>query len=142
MNRRTLIKSLLPITAGVLLFKNVYGEYESYLYKDRKLIVVPSDTLYSISRKRKEPVFFPKFKTNNTIIDEMKIFVDMSEEYYPNELGYEVYGCTHKDGNYSVVSFSNDPYICATYPCAIGVKNNRIAKLFGINNENSHLFNR
>jgi hypothetical protein len=140
MNRRSLIKSLLPITAGFLLFKNVYGEYESYLYKGKKLIVVPSDTLYNICQKKKEPRFLPKFQSNDSIIDEMKIFVDMCKEYN-QKLGYEVYGCVHKDGNYSVISFS-DPYICATYPCTTGVKNNRIAKLFNITNENSHLFNR
>jgi|694.fasta_scaffold05125_9 hypothetical protein len=140
MNRRSLIKSLLQITAGFLLFKNVYGEHESYLYKGKKLIVVPSDTLYNICQKKKEPRFLPKFQSNDSIIDEMKIFVDMCKEYNM-KLGYEVYGCVHKDGNYSVISFS-DPYICATYPCTTGVKNNRIAKLFKITNENSHLFNR
>ena len=106
MNRRTLIKSLLPITTGFLLFKNVYGEceYESYLYKGKKLIIVPSDTLYSMCQKKKEPISLPKFQSNDSIIDEMKIFVDMGKEYN-NKLGYEVYGCVHKDGNYSVISF-------------------------------------
>jgi hypothetical protein len=104
MNRRSLIKSLLPITAGFLPFKNVYGEHESYLYKGKKLIVVPSDTLYNMCQKKEGPMFLPKFQSNDSIIDEMKIFVDMSKEY-SNEFGYEVYGCVHKDGNYSVVSF-------------------------------------
>jgi len=114
MNRRSLIKSLLPMTAGVLLFKNVYGAYEPYTYKGKKLIIVPTDILNDMCKKRE--TYLPKFQSNKSIMDDMKMFVDMSEGHM-NELGQEVYGCVHEDGSYSVASFSNLP--CRTYTVKI-----------------------
>lgn len=100
MNRRSLIKSLLSITAGILFFKNVYGAYESYTYKGKKLIVVPADILKDMCKKRE--IYLPKFQSNKkSIMDDMKMFVDMSKEH---ELGNEVYGCVHEDSSYSVAS--------------------------------------
>ncbi len=110
MNRRSLIKSLLPTMAGILLFKNAYGAYEPYTYKGKKLIIVPTDILNDMCKKRE--IYIPKFQSNKSIMDDMKMFVDMSEGHM-NELGQEVYGCVHKDGSYSVASFSNLP--CRTY---------------------------
>jgi len=100
MNRRSLIKSLLPMMAGILLFKNISGSYESYIYKGKKLTILSSDILQDIANKQE--LLLPKYQSNKSILDEMKMFVDMSEKH---EFGYEVYGCVYEDGNYSVVSF-------------------------------------
>jgi hypothetical protein len=103
MNRRSLIKSLLPMMAGILLFKNISGSYESYIYKGKKLTIVSSDILQDIANKKE--LALPKYQSNKSILDEMKMFVDMSEKYEFGYEVYEVYGCVYEDGNYSVVSF-------------------------------------
>ena len=107
--------------AGILVFKNVYGAYEPYTYKGKKLIIVPTNILNDMCKKREicwktkngvECYYPPKFQSNKNIMDDMKMFVDMSEGHM-NELGQEVYGCVHENGSHSVASFSNLP--CRTY---------------------------
>jgi len=103
MNRRNLIKSLLPMTAFVLFFKNEYCAYEPYFYKGKKLIIVSADALNDICMKEK--ILLPTFQSNNSIMDDMKMFVDMSNVHM-NDLGQKIYGCIHEDGSYSIASFS------------------------------------
>lgn len=103
MERRGFVKSLLPLAAlfsfGKLGSPN--GMEESY--KGKRLVVVSSNSLMSMCKKRE--AYVPQFKSERDISEEMRRFVDMSEGHL-NELGHEVYGCVHRDGNYSVASFA------------------------------------
>jgi hypothetical protein len=113
MKRRSFFKTLL-LSGSFLAFKNVgasvFNDESLELYKGKKLIVITPDKLENMCKKR--DVFIPRFESNESIMDEMRRFVDMSEEH-TDKLGLEVYGCTHPDLYYSVVSFK--------YPSCIGI---------------------
>lgn len=105
MNRRSIIKSLLSTMVGVLVFKKADASLKTIdnpaneFYKGKKLTVITSDSLEAMCKKRE--IRLPRFKSNKSIMDEMRRFFDMSEGHR------DVYGCIHEDGSHSVISFSN-----------------------------------
>lgn len=106
MKRRSFVKSLLLLLSGSLVFKNLGASEvfnESFeLYKGKKLIVITPDKLEDMCKKR--DVCIPRFKSNESIMDEMRRFVDMIDKEDADELN-KVYGCVYPDLHYSVVSF-------------------------------------
>jgi hypothetical protein len=108
MNRRSIIKSLLSTMVGVLVFKKADASLNNPVnecYKGKKLIVTTPDSLEAMCKKRE--IHLPRFKPNKSIMDEMRMFFDMSEGHR------DVCGCIHEDGSHSVISFSNLP--CRNY---------------------------
>jgi hypothetical protein len=100
MNRRSLIKSLLPTMAGILVFKNSYGAYlrtkeHQTIYKGKNLCVITKSEM--LERAKKLNIYIPFCKMDHhksNIIEEMKYFVDQSLRYnFYNDLEKNIYGC-------------------------------------------------
>jgi len=100
MNRRSLIKSLLPTMAGILVFKNSYGAYlrtkeHQTIYKGKNLCVISKSEM--LERAKKLNIYIPFCKMDHhksNIIEEMKYFVDQSLRYnFYNDLEKNIYGC-------------------------------------------------
>lgn len=111
MNRRNFAKSLLVAIAGFLGFRNSFGQ-SSEFYKGKRLLVVVPDDLEAMCEKKWEGRLMPaRFRSDKSIRDEMRRFVDMSGSHM-DEFGDEVYGCVYEKGDptdpgpyYSVVAF-------------------------------------
>ena len=106
MNRRSLIKSLLPTIAGILVFKNAYGaslrtkEHQT-IYKGKNLCVITKSQMLEKAKKLNIHIPFCKMDHHKSnIIKEMKYFVDQSLRYnFYNDLEKNIYGCCEGRGS-------------------------------------------
>jgi hypothetical protein len=108
MERRSFIKSLLPL-ATLFSFRSAFGSQAgSEFYKGKRLVVVPP----RLQEARGDEVSsglrpIPRFNSDQSIIEEMRRFVELCDQHEV-PIGYEVWGCVHSDGCYSVCSYDKD----------------------------------